>query len=51
MMLSISASKFLVAETSFGDYNFHRWTSKPTEYYFVNSKHTIIKNAMVLDWY
>ena len=30
MMLSISASKFLVAETSFGDYNFHRWTSKPT---------------------
>ena len=59
MMLSISTSKFLVAETSSGDYNFHRWTSKSTEYYFVNSKrtrkppelHTIIKNAMVLDWY
>ena len=39
-MLSISASKFLVAETSSRDYNFHRWTSKPTEYYFVNSKQT-----------
>ena len=40
MMLSISTSKFLVAETSSGDYNFHRWTCKPTEYYFVNSKQT-----------
>ena len=40
MMLSISALKFLVAETSSGDYNFHRWTSKPTEYYSVNSKPT-----------
>ena len=40
MMLSISTSKFLVAETSSGDYNFHRWTSKPTEYYFVNRKPT-----------
>ena len=38
MMLSISTSKFLVAETSSGDYKFHRWTSKQTEYYFVNSK-------------
>ena len=37
-MLSISTSKFLVAETSSGDYNFHRWTCKPTEYYSVNSK-------------
>ena len=53
MMLSISASKFLVAETSSGDYNFHRWTSKPTEYYSVNSKptckppelHTIMKKC------
>lgn len=53
MMLSISTSKFLVAETSSGDYNFHRWTCKPTEYYFVNSKqtckppelHTIIKEC------
>ena len=40
MMLSISTSKFLVAETSSGDYNFHRWTSKPTEYYSVNRKPT-----------
>ena len=40
MMLSISTSKFLVAEISSGDYNFHRWTSKPPEYYFVNSKRT-----------
>ena len=40
MLLSISTSKFLVAETSSGDYNFHRWTCKPTEYYFVNSKQT-----------
>ena len=40
MMLSISTSKFLVAETSSGDYNFHRWTCKLTEYYFVNSKQT-----------
>lgn len=38
MMLSISTSKFLIAETSSEDYNFHRWTSKPTEYYSVNSK-------------
>ena len=40
MMLSISTSKFLVAETSSGDYNFHRWACKLTEYYFVNSKQT-----------
>ena len=40
MMLSISTTKFLVVETSSGDYNFHRWTSKPTEYYSVNSKPT-----------
>ena len=40
MMLSISTSKFLVVETSSGDYNFHRWASKPAEYYFVNSKQT-----------
>ncbi len=40
MVLPISTTKFLVAETSSGDYNFHRWTSKPTEYYFVNSNQT-----------
>ena len=39
-MLSISTSKFLVAETSSGDYNFHRWTSKSAENYSVNSKRT-----------
>ena len=51
MVLPISTTKFLVAETSSGDYNFHMWTSKPTEYYFVNSNltckppelHTIMK--------
>ena len=40
MMLSISTSKFLVVETSSGDYNFHRWTCKPTEIYSVNGKRT-----------
>ena len=40
MMLTISTSKFLVAETSSGDYNFHRWTSKPAENYSVNGKRT-----------
>ena len=40
MVLTISTTKFFLAEISFGDYNFHRWTSKPTEYYFVNSKQT-----------
>ena len=53
MVLTISTTKFFLAEISFGDYNFHRWTSKPTEYYFVNSKqtckppelHTIMKKS------
>ena len=40
MMLSISTSKFLVAETSSGDYNFHRWTCKPSDDYSLNSKQT-----------
>lgn len=40
MMLSISTTKFLIAELAVADYNFHRWTSKPTEYYSVNSKPT-----------
>ena len=40
MVLPISTTKFLVAETSSGDYNFHRWTSKTTEIYYVNSKRT-----------
>ena len=53
MMLSISTTKLLVVELSVADYNFHRWTSKLTEYYSVNSKptckppelHTIIKKC------
>ena len=40
MMLSISTSKFLVAETSSGDYNFHRWTYKLSDDYSLNSKQT-----------
>ena len=40
MMLSISTTKLFLAEIFVGAYNFHRWTSKPTEYYFVNSKQT-----------
>ena len=40
MVLTISTTKFFLAEISLGDYNFHRWTSKPTEYYSVNSKQT-----------
>ena len=40
MMLSISTSKFLVAETSSGDYNFHRWTCKLSDDYSLNSKQT-----------
>ena len=53
MVLTISTTKFFLAEISFGDYNFHRWTSKTTEYYSVNSKptckppelHTIMKKC------
>ncbi len=53
MMLSISTTKLLIAELAVADYNFHRWTSKPTEYYSVNSKptckppklHTIMKKC------
>ena len=40
MMLSISTSKFLVAETSSGDYNFYRWTCKLSDGYSLNSKQT-----------
>ena len=60
MVLPISTTKFLVAETPSRDYNFHRWTSKPAENYSVNSKrnlqatrttHNNDNIAMVLDWY
>ena len=40
MVLTISTTKFLLAEIFVGAYNFHRWASKPTEYYSVNSKRT-----------
>ena len=40
MVLPISTTKFLVAETSSGDYNFHRWTCKLSDDYSLNSKRT-----------
>ena len=40
MVLTISTTKLFLAEILDVDYNFHRWTCKPTEYYFVNSKQT-----------
>ncbi len=40
MVLPISTTKLLVVETSSEDYNFHRWTCKPSEDYFLNSKQT-----------
>lgn len=40
MMLYISTSKFLIAETSSGDYNFHRWTCKLSDDYSLNSNQT-----------
>ena len=40
MVLPISTSKFLVAETSSGDYNFHRWTCKLSDDYSLNSNQT-----------
>ena len=35
-----SYQKFSVAEITVADYNFHRWTSKPSEDYSLNSKQT-----------
>ena len=40
MVLTISTIKFFLAGISLGDYNSHRWTSKPAEIYSVNSKRT-----------
>ena len=40
MVLTISTTKLFLAEKLAGDYNFHRWASKPIEYYSVNSKRT-----------
>ena len=53
MMLSISTTKFLIAELAVADYNFRKWTSKPIEYYSVNKTktckppelHTIMKKC------
>ena len=53
MMLSISTTKFFIAETSSGHYNSHRRTCKTSDYYLMNSKqtckplelHTIIKKC------
>ena len=53
LVLTISTTKLFLAEILDVDYNFHRWTSKPTEYYSVNSKptckppelHTIMKKC------
>ena len=39
MVLPISTTKLFLAEISTGDYNFHRWTSKPPEL------HTIMKKC------
>ena len=40
LVLTISTTKLFLAEILDVDYNFHRWTSKPTEIYSVNSKRT-----------
>ncbi len=40
MVLTISTAKLILAEILAGAYNFHRWTSKPAENYFENSKQT-----------
>lgn len=41
LVLTISTTKLFLAEISLGDYNFHRWTSKPAENYSVNSKRNL----------
>lgn len=60
MVLPVSTTKFFIAETSYGDYNSHRRTCKPSDYYLLNSKtnlqatrttHNNDNIAMVLDWY
>ena len=40
MVLTISTTKLFLTEISLGDYNFHRWESKPAEYYSLNSNQT-----------
>ena len=41
MVLTISTTKLFLAEILDVDYNFHRWTSKPTENYSVSSKRNL----------
>ena len=40
MVLLISTTKFFLAEILLGDYNFHRWTCKPSADYSLNSNQT-----------
>ena len=40
MMLSISTTKFLIAELAVADYNFHRLTCKLSDGYSLNSNQT-----------
>lgn len=40
MVLTISTTKLFLAEILLVDYNFHRLTCKPSDYYFLNSKQT-----------
>ena len=56
MVLPISTSKFLVAETSSGDYNFHRWTCKLSDDYSLNSQPNLqatgtTHNNEKMQWY
>ena len=41
LVLTISTTKLFLAEILDVDYNFHRWTSKPTENYSVSSKRNL----------
>ena len=56
IVLLISTTKLFLAEISTGDYNFHRWTSKPTEIYSVSSKRNLqatgtTHNNEKIQWY
>ena len=56
LVLTISTTKLFLAEISLGDYNFHRWTSKPTENYSVSSKRNLqatgtTHNNEKMQWY
>ena len=56
MVLPISITKILIVELVVADYNFHRLTCKPTEYYSVNSKKNLqatgtTHNNEKMQWY